>query len=415
MSTASVRAPARDARASRRNTLLGVLVLAVLALAGWVSTVAINGVPWQSPYELRLALPLGAPLLTAGDDVRVAGERVGQVSSVSLARGANDEAVATLSISDGSIYPGASARIRPRGLAGAVYVDLYPGLRKGHPLRSGATLHTVAGGVQLTDVIAGFDGTARRALQNVLSQGGAGVAGRGVAVNDALAEAPSLLSNTTTALNAADPEPGALSGTIGSAYTVASAIAPQGDQTLGEIVSDARTALSATDALPATISALPATEQSLATTLPEADTLLARATVAARELTPGVQALAQALPGLEQLEHASAALTTLGAVARDAAPVFGALVPALSELRGTASGLTPLSDPVYELATVLIPYREELIQAPLGFTRWGNFRYDFGTGSGHRAVRFTMVFTCGLARDPYPKPGEASKDRKPCQ
>jgi hypothetical protein len=95
--------------------------------------------------------------------------------------------------------------------------------------------------------------------------------------------------------------------------------------------------------------------------------------------------------------------------------VFSALIPALGELRGTASGLTPLTDPVTELANVLIPYRQELVQAPLGFTRWGNFTYDFGTGSGHRAVRFTMVFTCGLARDPYPKPGEAAKDRKPCQ
>jgi ABC-type transporter Mla subunit MlaD len=415
MSATSVRAPARNARESRRNTLLGVLVLAVLALAGWVSTVAINGVPWSSPYELRLALPQGAPLLTAGDDVRVAGERVGQVSSVSLARGGDDHAVATLSISDGSIYAGASARIRPRGLAGAVYVDLYPGSQGGHPLRSGSTLRTVTGGVQLTDVIAGFDGAARRALQTVLSQGGAGVAGRGVAVNDALAQAPSLLSNATTALQAADPQPGALSGTIGSADTVASAIAPDGDQTLGELVSEARSALSATGDTAATIAALPATEQALADTLPGADTLLSRATIAARDLTPGVQALAQALPGLAQLEHSSPALTTLGTVARDVAPVFGALVPALGELRGTASGLTPLSDPFYELATVLIPYREELIQAPLGFTRWGNFRYDFGAGSGHRAVRFTMVFTCGIARDPYPKPGEASKDRKPCQ
>jgi hypothetical protein len=102
-------------------------------------------------------------------------------------------------------------------------------------------------------------------------------------------------------------------------------------------------------------------------------------------------------------------------VAHIAGPVFRALVPALRELQGAASGLTPLTDPVYELANVLIPYKQELIQAPLGFTRWGNFRYDFGTGSGHRAVRFTMVFTCGNARDPYPKPGEASTDRKACQ
>jgi ABC-type transporter Mla subunit MlaD len=392
-----------------------VLVLAALALVGWISTVEINGVPWSSPYQLRLALPPGAPLLTAGDDVRVAGERVGQVSSVSLANGGDDHAVATLSISDSSIHRGASARIRPRGLAGAVYVDLYPGIRSRRSLPSGSRLRTVSGGVQLTSVIAGFDGAARHAMQTVLSQTGDGLASRGLAVNDALARAPSLLANATTALHAADPEPGVLSDAIGSAYTVSSALAPPGDQTLGDIVSGARATLSATGNVSQTIAVLPATERSLAGTLAGADTLLQRATVAAHDLTPGVQALAQALPGLAALERGSPALSTLGDVAHDAAPVFAALIPALSELRGPASGLTPLTDPIDELAKVLIPYKQELVQAPLGFTRWGNFHYDFGTGSGHRAVRFTMVFTCGLGRDPYPKPGEASKDRKACQ
>jgi ABC-type transporter Mla subunit MlaD len=414
MSAESVRAPARDARARRRNLALGLLVLAAVALAGWISTAAINGLPWSSPYQLRLALPGGAPLLTSGDDVRIAGERVGQVSSVSIAHGSDDQAIATLSISDGHVYPGASARIRPRGLAGAVYVDLYPGVSARHPLPSGSTLQTVTGGVQLTDVIAGFDATARRALQNVLAQGGAGFAGRGEAVNETLQQAPSLLTNLTAALQAADPQPGALSETIGSADTVASALAPPGDDTLGELVADARTAFSATGNVSATIAALPSTERSLATVLPGADTLLSRAGTAANELTPGVQALATALPGLADLEHDAPRLSILGDVAHTAGPVFSALIPALGELRGTASGLMPLTDPVYELATVLIPYKQELIQAPLGFTHWGNFRYDFGTGSGHRAVRFTMVLTCGYARDPYPKPGEASKDHQPC-
>ena len=45
------------ARAARRHTVLGLIVLAAVGLAGWISTVAINGLPWSSPYELRLALP----------------------------------------------------------------------------------------------------------------------------------------------------------------------------------------------------------------------------------------------------------------------------------------------------------------------------------------------------------------------
>jgi hypothetical protein len=135
---------------------------------------------------------------------------------------------------------------------------------------------------------------------------------------------------------------------------------------------------------------------------------------AATRLEPGVTALGRALPSLRRLEGGAGSVTRLGQVAATAAPVLRALEPALAGLRGPAAGLTPLSTPAWTLATVLIPYRTELLQAPLGFTRWGNFPYDFGTGSGHRAVRFSMVLTCALARDPYPAPGAAPRERRPC-
>jgi phospholipid/cholesterol/gamma-HCH transport system substrate-binding protein len=408
-------APAREARAARRKTVLGLLVLAVLGLAAWISTVAISGVPWSSPYKVRIALPSGAPLLTGGDEVRIGGERVGQVSSVSLAHGSARRAVATLSLSTGRLHAGASARVRPRGLAGAVYVDLAPGRPGARTLPSGSLIHDVTGGVELTDVVAGFDTTARHALGRSLTAYGDGLAGRGVAVNEGLAGLPALLGNITPVLAAVSPAPGVLSGLIGSATELVGALAPPGDTTLADVISSARTVLSATGGVSQTIDALPATERAAELVLPGADRLLSAASVAARELTPGVAALRTALPGLQQLVSDAPEVSELGAVARVAAPVFSALAPVLGDLRGTAAALTPLSDPVVELAKVLIPYRTEVIQAPLGFTRWGNFTYDFGTGSGHRAVRFSMVLTCALARDPYPAPGAAAKERKPCQ
>jgi hypothetical protein len=59
-------------------------------------------------------------------------------------------------------------------------------------------------------------------------------------------------------------------------------------------------------------------------------------------------------------------------------------------------------------------YRDDLYRAPEAFTRWGANRYAFGMASGARAVRFAPVFTCHIARDPYPAPGTASRDRKAC-
>jgi phospholipid/cholesterol/gamma-HCH transport system substrate-binding protein len=410
-------APARRTRAARRHTTLGLLVLALLGLVGWISTVAINGVPWASPYQLRVELPPGAPLLTGGDDVRIDGERVGQVSSVSLAHGSRTVAVATLSLtSGGPVHAGASARIRPRGLAGAVYVDLDPGPATARALPSGRLLRTVSGGVQLTDVIAGFDASSRRALGTVLTQAGAGVAGRGVGVNEALSGAPKLLSDLTAVLRALSPAPGALSGLVGSGTVVADALAgPPGEDTLGQLVDDASSVVSATGSAAATIRALPSAEDAAARTLPSADGLLDRGTAAARALAPGVRALADAMPSLVALESHAPAVSTLAMVARAAAPAFAALTPTLAAAQGPASALTPISDPFSEIASVMIPYGHELVQAPLGFTRWGGFRYDFGTGAGHRAVRFSMVMTCGLARDPYPGPGAATQERKPCQ
>lgn len=397
-----------------RDLLLGSALLAAIGLAAWISTVAINGAPWSSPYQVKLALAPGAPLLHTGDEVRIAGERVGQVQSVSLATRSDNRAAATLAIGSSRVGPGASARIRPRGLAGAVYVDLQPG-RTSRPLRTGATI-PATGGVQLTDVISGFDGAARRALGQALTGYGTGLAGRGVTLNQTLAATSPLLGDLTGTLQALRPGSGLTERSINDVRAVAQAVSP-GD-VLARAIGDARSVLETTGAhagaIGATIGALPALERNATAVLPGADTLLDRLTLASARLTPGIDALAQAIPGIRSLEHSAGAVSELGAVAAAAAPVLHALMPALARLGGPASGLTPLSTPIAELASVLIPYRTELVQAPLGFTRWGNFTYAFGTGAGHRAVRFSMVLTCALARDPYPAPGAAAKERKPC-
>jgi ABC-type transporter Mla subunit MlaD len=407
----------RARRSARRQLWLGTAVLASLAAAGWLSTVAIDGLPWSSPYLVRLAVPSGAPLLHPGDEVRIGGERQGQVQSVALSGRPSDGAFATLALSGADpIGPGASARIRPRGLAGAVYVDLLPGNRA-RPLASGSLIRAGAG-VQLTDVIAGFDADARRALAQSLTGYGTGLAGRGVDAGAAIANSPSRLAGATAVLHALSPQPGSLAHTVGDASALAGALAPPGPQSLAQLVSDTRQTLDATSAgagaITATIRSLPATEQTVVAALPGADALLARLTSAANGLEPSIAGLDAALPAVQRLERSGPAIAQLANVARTATPVLRALRPALSGLVGPASGLTPLSTPVAALAGVLIPYRTELVQAPLGFTRWGNFTYDFGTGAGHRAVRFSMVFTCATARDPYPRPGAAAKERKPC-
>jgi len=295
-----------------------------------------------------------------------------------------------------------------------VYIDIEPG-RVGRPLASGSVI-PAHGSVQLTDVIAGFDASARQALARTMDGYGTGLAGRGEAIGQVLDTAPGLLEHVTATLRALSPEPGALSGLIGSAATVSGAL---GDSAaLGSGLHAGAQVLQETGAhagsIERAIEATPGAEQAAATVLPGANALLERVSSTARSLEPGLRALGRALPSIEQLESSGPAVSVFGRVVASAAPVLRALEPALVTLRGPAAGLTPLTTPIWTLAQVLIPYRTELVQAPLGFTRWGNFTYDFGTGAGHRAVRFSMVLTCALARDPYPAPGAAATERKSC-
>ena len=410
--------PERVVRVERRDLTLGTALVAVVAALVWLSTTAINGFPWSSPYTVRIEVPAGAPLLHAGDDVRIGGERVGQVSSVALT-GPGTQAQAVLELGGARVGPGASARVRPAGLAGTVYVAIAPG-DQARPWPSGALIpaRSTSAGVELTDVISAFDASARLALQRTLTGYGGGLSGRGVNLSDTIAAAPPLLADIAPVLQALRPHPGVLADALGSANTLVDAVAPAGDQAIASLVALGSIVLGQTGAdagqIAATVGALPGVEHEASSVLPDAGVLLRNLTSAAGALVPGVAALAQAIPGVRAVEGRAPAISELAGVAGTASPVLRATAPLLADLRGPAAGLTPLTNPILEVANVLIPYGSELVQAPLGFSQWGSFSYDFGQAPGHRAVRFTMILTCGLARDPYPAPGQAAKDRKAC-
>src|SRR3954471_12735828 len=72
-----------EAADGRRHLALGLVVVSVVALVAYLSTVAVDGGgPLASRYLVRAALPAAGPLLRAGDGVLVAGQRAGVVRSV---------------------------------------------------------------------------------------------------------------------------------------------------------------------------------------------------------------------------------------------------------------------------------------------------------------------------------------------
>jgi ABC-type transporter Mla subunit MlaD len=368
---------------------LGIVVIAVAVIASVISTIAVDGLPRH--HHLMVSLPGDAPLLRAGDEVRIDGERAGTVTNVTPGR-------ARLSL-DRAAGADRHARVRLRGMAGAVYVELTPG-----PPATGAS-------VDLPHAIAGFDAATRVALARTL-HGAGGLAGRGQDLNAALRDAPPALTDTTPLLRAARP----VATLLHPADDVARALAAHD---LGAMTTAAARVgaplADASGALRATLDRMPGTEARARAVLPQVDPLLDDATAATRDLAPAVAAIGRALPAARHLEQGAVHFADARALLARARPVLDRATPVLAAARWATAAIPALPAPLATLSRKIVPYAFELVDAPAGFTRWGNFRYDDGQASGHKAVRFTMVFTCAKARDPYPAPGAALKERKQCR
>lgn len=416
-----------------RELRLGLLVLAVIAVVGWLSTVAINGLPFTSPYTVRVALPANGPIVSRGDDVRVGGRRVGTVRAVDLGPGGRG-AVAKLELDEGKAGPGASAAVRLRGLAGAVYVELAPG-DTSRPWASGTLVRKARGATQLTDVVASFDADARAALARTASGYGTGLAGRGLGLNRTLETLPDALEGITGPLRAlTPPRPGAAPGSdaagaadatggllteaVDAAGDLSDQLAPPGSTQLRDVLPPSRATLTTLAAnarpLDATLRAVPGVEAEAARTLPVADELLGGLRRTARELAPGITALDRALPSLRTVERRRAGLDSLSTLATQARPVVDRALPLVKQLAPVAGSIGAATAPLANASRYLAPYKEDLFEAPAGFTRWGDFKFSEGQASGARAVRFSLVLTCSLRANPYPAPSAAAKDRKPC-
>ncbi|HEX4107809.1 MAG TPA: MlaD family protein [Solirubrobacteraceae bacterium] len=395
----------------RRPELLGLLVLAGTVLVVYLSTVAIDGGGPLAFGRRYVALLPGDPIVQAGDSVQIAGEPVGEVRSVRLAAG---RPRATFELDSGRVGAGARVHVGVTGLAGQVELDLDPG-DISHPLPPGSVipLADAAAGTPITDVLASFTAGTRAALARTLAVAGAGLADAAPPLGHTLSVLPDLLVRGTGLLRALQPGLGDLSRSLGDAAGAVDAPA------LGPLLSSgaALAAVSAARAraIATSVASAPGIEGQILATGPGAARLLGELATTARTLQPGVAALPGLLPRLADAEHHADGLDTLTRLAGQAAPVLSAASPVLAGLLPVAAAVAPSGGDAATLARVLVPYGSELIAAPEGFTKWGNVTVDEGTAAGHRAVRFTMILTCAHARDPYPAPGQASRDRSACR
>jgi ABC-type transporter Mla subunit MlaD len=410
-------------RAERHPLALGLFSLAVIAAITYVGFQALNGVPFQSPYRLAALLPPDSPPLKSGDMVRIAGQRVGQIRQVSVGNGGLLIHM-TLSPSDGPVGRDATAGVRERAVGGVYYVEITRGDFQHAPMPNGFTIprtQTSAAG-DLLPIIAQFDRSFRNAMARTTSVFGTGLTGRGGQLNVALADLPVATAQGTPELQAAIPHPGALTELFREVRRTAEGFAaPSGGQNLANLVTAARGAFEAfaqsRGNLQLTLDLLRPFEDQALQTLPIATPVLSDASAMAAELRPGVHALNLALPDLNALLQTGGTLDDeVHRLTKIAAPVLRAGIPLLSKLAIPAELLALAVGPLGPIASQIAPYYREAFvfgDAAIRATNVvdpGGIEYN----KNDHLQRVNFVFTCALARDPYPAVGQAHTDRKAC-
>jgi phospholipid/cholesterol/gamma-HCH transport system substrate-binding protein len=314
----------RRRRIDRRLQVLlrGTTMLVILGVVGWLALSLYGGVPGRDYRMISVTVPSVGNLIQH-DPVRMAGVRIGQVAGTAARRDGTVEL--RLQLDPGThVQSNSTVAIRANGLLGARYVELLPG-HGTTELPDGASL--TAGSASLTygvpEALDTFDAETRGALGDLVGQLGAGLAGRGLALNDAIAAS----APATTAFQRL------ASGLLDSRTR------------LGRLLPAAR---GATAALDAARDDLAASARPLAQSL--APIVQERAAVD-RALRAAPPALRNATTGLSDGERLLAATGSLARAAHRALP------PAPLGLRRTASLLRTSVTPLRRTRPLLIDLR----------------------------------------------------------
>lgn len=355
-------------RQRRRSVLLNpVLIGAVTTLVAVVAVFlaynANNGLPFTPGYSLTVQLPDAANLVR-GNDVRIAGVRVGAVTSIAPRQDPRTGAVIAilkvkLQPSAGPLPADSTVIVRSRSALGLKYVEFVRG-SSAKQLASGSTLPLANARpepVELDQVLNMFNADVRRASQSNLVTFGDTFAGRGGDLNATIGQLKPLLSDLApVAQNLASPQT-RLAHLFVALNRAATEVAPVAetqaglfrdlDATFAQLAGVARPYIQ--QSIQGGPSALAQATRSFASERP----FIAQTTDFMRLLRPSARALGTAAPalsgaltaGVRTLPPAVAlngrlakSLTALQTFAQDPLVTLG-----LTDLTGTASAGAPLA------------------------------------------------------------------------
>jgi phospholipid/cholesterol/gamma-HCH transport system substrate-binding protein len=280
--------------------VVGVVVLtaAVVALAA----ILLSG--GGKTHRYTVVLP-NAGQLVNGDEVRVAGRRVGTISDIRLT--GDDRAQLDLEVSGdvAPVHEGTTVTLRAPSLSGIAnrYVSLDLGPNNAPTLRDGATIPAdrVNQIVDLDQLFATFDAPTRKGLQQLFKGGARTLAGKEQQANETLRllnpslgagqrlisevtrDQPALqrfLSSSADVVTALAADKGSITGLVDHARATSSEIVAE-EQALGATL----------DLLPGTLRKGNTTFVNLRRTLDDLDPLVAASKPATRKLAPLLQDL----------------------------------------------------------------------------------------------------------------------------
>lgn len=410
-----------ETRNDARSVLAGLLILALVGVALWVTTVAQSGhfLPVKS---IRMAFS-DVHTLQENDDLRVHSTRIGRISAIDYHDG---EAIVTAELINEAppIYKDAVAQVLSVSPLALKYVNLDPGTPNAGRLGS----HDVIPGSQdisssdLQDVLDVLDRPTRQAATSTLRQVGFGLAGHGQDLNDFVGSSPDLLRNLGTVSDSLASKEFDMTGTLNSVDRISARLDSRQAQ-LRSLIDKARVTLASIGVdggqpLRATLRQAPPTFQNLDTALVSLKSPLGDLQNFAQTVRPGAGdfgatvpdlrgTLTEGVPVLHQVpdfsDKAKPAVDDLDDTFNDARPLAPKLRDAFDGLSGALGGLAPYGPEIGQFFTRGHSFVSE---GPAPNIRYARFDLALsatqGTGGLFSSKRFP--------RNSYPKPGQADHE-----
>lgn len=381
----------------RRALLAGLL--AALLVAGLTAQGGDDG----DGYRVD-AIFDNVAFLTEGQDVRVAGAVVGEVEHLEVTPDHKARVRMRVDERFAPFRADADCTIQPQSLIGERFVQCTPGTPDAQPLRADAEhpptvpVENTHAPVDLDLVLATFDRPARERLGILLGSLGAGLAGRGDDLGDAILRANPALQETRRVFDVLHRDRERLRTLIRDGDTVLAALAARRDDVRGFVRDGAATMRETArrrDRVAESVRRLPAL-------LREADPALGRLSAFAKAGTPLARDLEESAPDLDAL------LTQTGTFSQRLRPTLERLEPVVEATRDAVPDLAPQlrrlkrfatdADPAGKLVAELFGSLQERgafdgLGAFFYYTTVATSRFD---RFGHYLPAYIIGTTCAL-------------------